>query len=185
MATPFFTGKGDDGRSGLFGSGSRRAKYDPIFELLGTLDELNAWIGLCRALSIREKCDPSLCSEPLKQVQHGLFTLQAQAAGADKALTPVKLTEIETAIALVAERTPPPATFCLPGGCLVSAYFDVARTIARRTERVYLKTWEHGGLPDWRSGSAYLNRLSSLLFALVRFTNRAEGVAEEAPQYSI
>lgn len=183
MTAPFYTGKGDSGQSGLYGQSARRRKYDPIFELLGTLDELNSWLGLCRAAAAEENCNAALCEAPLLDAQHALFVMQAQAAGAAKRLTAGHVTGLENAIDRLAERLIAPAGFCLPGGCRLSSYFDIARSVARRCERVFLQTAERCALPDQESGAAYLNRLSSLLYALVRYSNQANSASETAPNY--
>lgn len=183
MTSAYFTGKGDAGHSGLFGSAVRIPKHDPIFELLGTLDELNSWLGLCRELAASENPTSPL-SSPLEETQQALFILQAQVAGADKRLNEGHIGALEKAIAELTADLTGPEGFYLAGGCLLSAHFDVARTVVRRTERTLLTIAETRIIPGLGTAGAYLNRLSSLLYAMVRYANQRQNVSETAPSYA-
>ncbi len=187
MPAPFYTGRGDDGRSCLFGSGVRVPKQDPIFELLGTLDELNTWLGLCRAeAKIPGQSDEQTkrIAAPLEQAQHALFTLQAQVAGAAKHISLDHIETQEKTIELLSENLPLPDGFYLSGGCRLSAQLDIARTVARRAERLLWNIADTRVIPGLAPAAAYLNRLSSLLYVLVRHANQSHGIVETPPQYS-
>ncbi len=187
MLAPFYTGRGDDGRSCLFGSGVRVPKQDPIFELLGTLDELNAWLGLCRAeakIPGQSEEQTERIAEPLEQAQHVLFTLQAQVAGAAKHVSLEHIETQEKTIEQLGKTLPLPNSFYLPGGCRLSAQLDIARTVARHAERLLWNIADTRIIPGLAPAAAYLNRLSSLLYVLVRYANQSHGIIETPPQYS-
>lgn len=170
----------------------RLKKMDEVFEALGALDELNCLIGLCRIVAARasfRNLDAAGRSEllrALRAAQENLFVIQAGLAGAKKVLSAEKVVEIERTIAVCAERFPPVHSFVIPGATELGAQLDIARSVARRAERLYLRharrrTTAPAASPS--TAGAYLNRLSSLLFVLARLANHAQGVAEETPTY--
>lgn len=168
-----YTRGGDSGETGLIG-GARVSKADPVIEAIGSLDETNAWLGMIASLLE----DPSL-RRLLGECQGDLFELGAELAapGGPPRLKEQRIRELEEAIDRFAERVPPLRRFVLPGGDRAAAACHVARTVARRAERALVR------LPKERAGShatAYLNRLSDLLFVLARFINYRAGVAEPA-----
>lgn len=184
MKKVYYTGKGDDGTSSLFGKNKRFPKDDSLFDLLGTLDELNAWLGLCRAscnnFNIK---DSQLIKGSLEQTQEYIFIIQAEIAGSEKSLSEIHLHNIEKTIDTISERLTPPNSFYLPGGCIVSSFLDIARTVARRCERIFFKTQQIHTLQN-SFIPAYLNRISSLLYVLVRFVNMEKDIIEKSPQYT-
>ena len=172
-----YTKTGDDGTTGLFG-GARVKKASARVEAYGTVDELNAAIGVARAA----KLDPE-SEAVLARVQVDLFTLGAELACVpgkeDKLnmplLTPGDSERLERAIDAAEAASPPLKYFVLPGGSPQAAALHLARTIARRAERGVL------ALDDAPARSElviYLNRLSDLLFALARRANVEAGVAD-------
>ncbi len=184
MSAPYYTGKGDNGTSALFGASARLAKNEPVFELLGTLDELNCWLGLCRAnCAASGLAAAEYIQSILAHAQEALFIIQADVAGADIRLQPKQLKELETFISRLTEGLPKPESFYVPGGSILSSYFDLARTVARRCERAYVAAVPLNPTDTPATALAYLNRLSSLLYALVRFANRQSGAVEHAPSY--
>lgn len=183
MKKIYFTGKGDDGCSGLFNTTERFSKDDSVFDLLGTLDELNAWLGLCKASCNNFGAKNSkLIKESLEQTQEYIFIIQAEVAGSKKTLSEIHLRNIEKSIETISEHIHPPDSFYLPGGCVLSSFLDVARTVARRCERIYIKTQKKHAFQN-SFISASLNRISSLLYILVRFVNMEKNIAEKSPQY--
>jgi len=185
MIKSFYTGKGDDGSSGLFKISHRFSKNDPIFDLLGTLDELNSWLGLCKAYCQSLKAsNQELIQNILEQMQEHIFTIQAEIAGSEKALTRSDLETIERLIHKIGQSLIPPQSFLLPGGCVLSSYLDIARTIARRCERIFIKAHEVHNFSNYTILTAYLNRLSSLLYVLVRYINQNEHITEKSPTYN-
>jgi len=187
-----YTRKGDKGTTQFFGATERFSKASILPEALGTLDELNSYIGYCKA-KVREggytltvgKRKKSL-AEILHRVQECLFTIQAELAGAEKSINKTKVTELEKSTDSIERVLPPIHTFSIPGGTVLSAEFDIARTLARRAERRVVGVSEQTSEQRKVGGYtlAYLNRLSSLLFALARYVNHVEQVHEESPTYS-
>ncbi|MCL4403865.1 cob(I)yrinic acid a,c-diamide adenosyltransferase [Patescibacteria group bacterium] len=180
MKTVFYTGRGDGGES-LFGN-KKLPKSDPLFDLLGNLDELNALIGVCLT-------DPSGSDAVLKRIQEIIFiaAAEAAAAGFGYEIKPVNKmsaahTEfLEKEIQTLDEKLPALKNFVLPGGTRLAAELNLARAVCRRTERsAVLYNSKKPLSPELLK---FLNRLSSLLFALAREANRAAGRTEEHPNY--
>lgn len=175
-----FTGKGDGGTTKAFGCDQQRiSKASELPEALGSLDELNAFLGFVK---LRAK-DESRIAPVLREVQETLFVIQAQVAGADKKLRDGVVAEVEALVNSIEKEIPPITAFSIAGGTELSALLDVARTISRRTERRVIAVVELGLRDLPLETRAYLNRLSSLLFALARLTNHLEGIPEENPKY--
>jgi len=185
-----YTGKGDKGTTKVIDSKERFSKGSDIIEALGSLDELNSFLGLCKSKArkapeggvVLGKKEEKI-SEILREVQGNLFIIQAQVAGANKKIAKVKLTRIEKIINIIENEIPPIKGFSIAGGTELSSLLDFARTLARRTERrvVLVKEMNLGNLSDYTL--PYLNRLSSLLFALARLSNYRSGIKEESPNY--
>ena len=163
--TRIYTRTGDDGTTAL-GDGTRVPKTSPRIEAYGTVDELNAVLGVCWELA----------AEPLRarlrQVQNDLFDL-----GADLCVplsAPAGVARIGAARAARLERwideanapLPPLASFVLPGGGPLAAQLHVARTVCRRAERRTLDLAAHE--PVNPQDTIYLNRLSDLCFVWSR-----------------
>jgi cob(I)alamin adenosyltransferase len=169
-----WTGKGDDGTTGLY-FGGRETKASPRIEAVGAVDEAQAAIGLARA----EVAAGSELDRLLTQVERDLWVLMAELATApanraklveEESLVSGPMVEaVERAITDVGGRFELPSEFVVPGQDRTSALLDVARTVVRRAERAAVAALEGAGgshvLP-------YLNRLSSLLWTLARW---AEG----------
>ncbi|PIR98702.1 MAG: ATP:cob(I)alamin adenosyltransferase [Candidatus Colwellbacteria bacterium CG10_big_fil_rev_8_21_14_0_10_41_28] len=181
-----YTGKGDDGTTKIIGSEKRFTKGSEITEALGSLDELNSFLGICRTKSGDLSFDldnEGSFSSTIRSVQENLFIIQAQLAGADKILGEGALKDMEALIEKIENTIPPIKGFSIPGGTELSAFLDTARTLARRTEREVIRAKDKEFIKPEENTLAYLNRLSSLLFALARFANFKEGVEEENPSY--
>jgi cob(I)alamin adenosyltransferase len=176
----YYTRAGDDGTSGLFGTKARHAKDSPIFEALGTVDELISLLGVCRASLIDE------CSMPLRQVvrtaQERLFIIQAGLAGADYLITSEHLAALERDIDTISADIINPNSFIIPGANVSSANFDLARAVARRAERRVIAVAHKSDVTP--ETIAYLNRLSSLLYVIARCLARNTSCEEARPQYS-
>lgn len=172
-----YTRKGDGGTTKTLYCDQRLSKSSTIAEALGTLDELNSWLGLCRARLASE-------SVTLFEVQQNLFIVQAEVAGAEgKTINPEKVTAMEAKIDGVEKEMPPIKSFFIPGATEEGALLDCARTLSRRAERRVVAVHEEGKIKIGASSLAYLNRLSSLLYALARLANHRAGAKEEAPTY--
>lgn len=175
-----YTGKGDGGTTKTFGCNQERiSKSSELPEALGSLDELNAFIGFAK---MRARDDARI-SLVLRSVQESLFIIQAEVAGADKRLKPEAVSDIENIVNAIEKEIPPVKSFCIAGGTELSAILDVARTISRRTERRVVAVADLGLRELTTETRQYLNRLSSLLFALARLANTQAGIAEENPKY--
>ncbi len=182
-----YTRKGDGGTTKTLKQkpGERVSKASCTTEALGTLDELNSFLGLCKvkAQGLKWKIDDKTASEILGQAQQNLFIIQAELAGAEKTIKASKVGEIEMIVDEMEKQMPPIKSFFVSGGTEMGASFDVARTFVRRAERTVIRAIEAGEIVIGEHTRAYLNRLSSLCYALARFANFKEGVKEEPPRY--
>jgi cob(I)alamin adenosyltransferase len=174
-----YTGKGDDGTTSTFGSKTRFSKNSNVTEALGTLDEINSFLGL---IKIHGHVGLEL-GTLIGSIQNNLFIAQAETAGADKHIAHEAISEIEQIIGDIEATLPPVKSFFVSGGTELGALFDVARTIARRAERRMVAVHDEGTVVLSPDTLAYLNRLSSLLYALARDANHRAGISEESPKY--
>lgn len=180
-----FTGKGDDGTTKTFGCDQRISKSSSIAEALGTLDEVNSFLGLVKVRSFEKgfEYDGKKFGDIAHSIQQNLFIVQAELAGADKSIDGEKVKEAEVIINRIEKEMPPIKTFFISGGTELAAMFDVCRTLSRRAERRVVGVHDEGARPISAFTLAYLNRLSSLLYALARYSNHLGGMNEEAPSY--
>ncbi|MBX7165596.1 MAG: cob(I)yrinic acid a,c-diamide adenosyltransferase [Pirellulales bacterium] len=173
-----YTRTGDQGETGLFG-GPRVSKDAPRIEAYGTVDELNAVLGLVLTAPL-----PPAIGEILRRVQHELFELGAQLATPDPAkhnlslIGPDKVAAIEAEIDRYEATLPPLKNFILPGGSPAAAWLHLARTVSRRAERRVVTLARSPGEHVSIDAGIYLNRLSDLLFVLARAVNAQAGVAD-------
>jgi cob(I)alamin adenosyltransferase len=186
-----YTRKGDGGTTKTFGRDQQRiSKSSELPEALGTLDELNSFLGLAKVRA-KEAQDSGVkvgsktytTSRILRDVQEILFIVQAEVAGAPKKVGKAKVTEVEKIVNTIEKELPPITSFSIAGGTELSAILDVARTLSRRAERRVVAVHELGLRRISDNTRSYLNRLSSLLFALARFANHTSGIEEEHPTY--
>ena len=175
-----YTGKGDSGTTTAFGCDQQRiSKSSALPEALGCLDELNAFLGFVK---MRSTGEPRIAAA-LRGMQETLFIIQAEVAGAEKRVGEGAVKEVEKLVNEIEKEIPPLKGFSIAGGTELSALLDVARTLARRAERRVILVKELGLRELAPETLAYLNRLSSLLFAFARLANHLAGVAEETPRY--
>jgi len=186
-----YTRKGDGGTTSLFGCNQRLSKSSSIAEALGTLDELNSYIGLIRAdirgrgaFSVPVGKQKKGLEVLLEDMQQALFIVQAEIAGAEKKMPKGKVTTLERITDTIEQSIPPIHSFSLSGTTYPSALFDVARTVARRAERRVVEVSEEGEVRIGKHTLAYMNRLSSAFFALARYASHIEGAEEDAPTYT-
>lgn len=166
--------------SGLFSRKDRLPKNSPVFEALGTVDELNSLLGLCRAHPDKGKDETNIGNELLK-IQENLFIIQAELAGADKTLAQSNVDDLESSIERLESKIKNPQAFVIPGATEFSALCDYARAISRRAERVVINAKPTHAVS---AGTlAYLNRLSSFLYVLARYAASGDDVIEPSPQY--
>lgn len=167
-----YTRTGDDGSTGL-GDGSRVGKDSLRVSAYGTVDELNATIGMVLAA---DKV-PDAIRETLTQVQHDLFDLGGELCiPGMETIKDADVTRLESALDDLNDDLPPLKEFILPGGGMAAACCHLARTVCRRAERaVVALAREEEVRPQPRH---YLNRLSDLLFVMSRVLARASGFGE-------
>jgi cob(I)alamin adenosyltransferase len=180
-----YTRTGDAGQTGLV-DGSRLPKDSPRVEAYGTLDELNAALGLARVWNERSRQNAAArwLDGVLRALQDELFDLGSELATPPEVdypgkcqLGPGQIRAIEVLIDRCTAETKPLFSFVLPGGGPVSGFLHLARTICRRAERVLVRLSRE----EPRIGPyplAYLNRLSDLLFALSRWAGKHRGETE-------
>jgi len=174
-----YTRTGDEGTTGLFGGG-RVAKTHPRVEAYGDVDELNAAIGLARAIEQMPRID-----EVLVPLQRDLFAIGALLATPDRdkmkrqlekaSIDERRVTEMEHAIDDGDRELEPLKAFIIPGGSAKAAALHVARTVCRRAERRVIALTDEEIPPIV---VIYLNRMSDLLFTLARVVNRRAGTGE-------
>ena len=176
-----YTKAGDQGETALIG-GDRVSKASPRIDCYGTVDELNAALGLVRTALAVSPCGPRLLPI-VARLQNELFNLGAELATPDtrrRASSPAvaerHITALEAEIDELNEPLPELRSFILPGGGWVSAYLHLARTICRRAERLTVALGRVE--PIGEHAVTYLNRLSDALFVFGRWAAHTEGEPE-------
>jgi cob(I)alamin adenosyltransferase len=168
-----YTRTGDDGTTSL-GSGERRKKYDLRVDAYGTLDEVNAVIGLVRLHTTGDAAlDPALA-----RIQNDLFDVEADLClsekgpgGARLTVTDTQVTWLEGEIDRLNADLAPLRSFILPGGTPAAAYMHLARTVCRRAERIMVELRDQPGEMVTDASLKYVNRLSDFLFVAGRYAN--------------
>ena len=181
-----YTRKGDNGTTKTFSCDQRISKSSIIAEALGSLDEINSYLGLCKIKAQKEKLqlpDGSSVAKEVHKMQENLFIIQAEIAGSKMSITEEKIKELEKIIDAVEEELPPIKSFFISGGTKLAVLFDIARTVARRAERRVIGVENEGKININDFSKAYLNRLSSVLYALARLSNHKFGIKEDSPDY--
>jgi cob(I)alamin adenosyltransferase len=186
-----YTKSGDDGTTGVVG-GARYSKGSVLVESYGTCDELNSHLGLLRAMMANEETELSEGTVWLTRIQNRLFDIGSIMASPpdearletrladllkfDEQGREIALTQLEEQIDAWNQLIPEPESFVLPGGNLLNAQANVARTVCRRLERVVARRNDEFPLsPDVR---AYINRLSDFLFVFSRWLTWKVGGVE-------
>jgi len=168
-----YTRTGDDGTTSL-GSGQRRKKYDLRVAAYGTLDEVNAVIGIVR---LHTANDPEL-DPALARVQNDLFDVEADLCLAEKGPGGARLTVTDAQVEWLEREIDrfnaglaPLRSFVLPGGSAAASYMHLARTVCRRAERLMVEATVWTRSSAARSSLIYVNRLSDFLFVASRWAN--------------
>ncbi len=180
--TKIYTRTGDDGSTGLIG-GQRVSKSDPRIECYGTVDELNAGLGLVATIA------PAQLVEKLRRVQGELFVVGSHLAFAREdaaspasvslpALEDLMIDRLEMEIDAAQSELAALRNFILPGGCEITARLHLARTVCRRAERLLVAFAMDRPVPAVIL--VYLNRLSDWLFVQARCANHVAGI-EDVP----
>ena len=172
--TRIYTRTGDEGETSL-GDGTRTSKTEPLIAAIGSLDELNAALGLALAAGIPERL-----RTPLERIQNELFDL-----GADLSVPPAegarerlrigqeRIDSLERFCDELNAELEPLRSFVLPGGNEAGARLHLARAICRRAERDLLVA--AGEREQNPLLAVYVNRLSDLLFICARIAAGSEG----------
>jgi len=171
-----YTRSGDDGTTAL-GTGERRKKYDLRIEAYGTLDEVNAVIGVARLHTAGDAAFDAV----LGRIQNDLFDVEADLCmpseqgkgpgGARLAVTDAQVGWLEGEIDRLNAALAPLKSFILPGGSPAAAYLHLARTVCRRAERVMVELNDQPGETVTTAALKYVNRLSDFLFVASRVMN--------------
>jgi cob(I)alamin adenosyltransferase len=172
-----YTRTGDDGTTAL-GTGARRPKYDLRVAAYGTVDEANSVIGMARIHTAQEE---PILDQMLGRIQNDLFDLGADLCTPDGSgkrsetalrIAVTQVERIEREIDELNQGLAPLRSFVLPGGTPAAATLHLARTVARRAERLMV---ELASLPDETVSEPalhYINRLSDFLFVASRYANK-------------
>lgn len=171
-----YTRTGDDGTTGL-GTGERRLKSDLRVDAYGTVDEANACIGMAR---IHTAGDHPLIDAMLSRIQNDLFDLGADLAVPDDGkpldyeplrIVAAQTSRVEQDIDLLNKELQPLKSFVLNGGTPAAASLHLARTVARRAERLMVALAQDPAEHVNREALKYINRVSDFLFVAARAVN--------------
>ncbi len=180
-----YTRKGDSGTTRLVG-GQRVRKDNARIDAYGTIDELNAVIGVARVTIAEQHPEHEglgVLNTTLLRVQHELFNLGSILATLPEdvvpqmpRVTPRDIEALEQSIDAHNESLAPLRSFVLPGGTRLNAELHVARTVCRRAERLLVHMSEHEAIDA--DALAYVNRLSDALFVWSRYASHAASAPE-------
>ncbi len=177
-----YTKAGDRGRTQLIG-GDKVKKSHARIDCYGTIDELNATIGMCLA-ALEQSSAKAALSSKLIRIQNELFNVGTQLATPDAErraelpnIRPELVELLETEMDELNDDLPALTSFVLPGGSECSARFHIARTVCRRAERMVVELAETNTVDDVHI--SYLNRLSDTLFVFGRYSLVADGLPEQ------
>jgi cob(I)alamin adenosyltransferase len=159
-----YTKKGDKGKTKTFGGPISKA--DQLAVALGTIDELNSWIGVCRQMfSVQDL----VFNKNLQNMQTNLMIINSIIAGSKKySLKGAETARLEKIIDKLQKDLPELTNFVYPMG-----FLQVARAVARRAEREVITISQDKNILK------YLNRLSDALFVMARYGNQKQGIFEE------
>lgn len=171
------TKKGDRGKTSLTSSGRKKVVCKDCLEIevIGSVDELNSFLGMAASLARNGKL-----VRTLQFVQEGLFLLGAVLLGSQSKFPKERITKLEKEMVCLEKRLPRLTKFILPGGSKLASLLHVARAVARRAERDLVSFQKKEKIDPLLL--VYLNRLSDLLFLLARQANFKQRVKEKHPQ---
>jgi cob(I)alamin adenosyltransferase len=172
LLSKIYTRTGDDGTSAL-ATGERRQKSDLRFAAIGTVDELNAHVGVAR---LHAEALGGEVAAMLARIQNDLFDLGADLATPQRSearerlrIAATQVERLEREIDALNRSLAPLTSFVLPGGTPAAASLHLCRTVARRTERLMVDL--AGREPVNVEALHYINRLSDLFFVAARLAN--------------
>jgi cob(I)alamin adenosyltransferase len=176
-----YTRTGDDGSTGLIG-GKRVPKDSLRIEACGSLDELNALLGVVRSSML-----PDAVDKVLQDIQEHLFIIGSELATPGEAgrksagIGDDPVQSLEKKIDAFEDGLEPLRQFILPGGSAAGAALHMARAVARRAERHCVTLSRAERIED--AILHYLNRLSDLCFVLARYVNKQQSASEQHPAF--
>jgi cob(I)alamin adenosyltransferase len=183
--TRVYTRTGDDGETALVG-GARVPKDSPRIVAYGTLDELNAAVGLARVFNAEagpDRANHEWLDGVLKKIQNQIFDLGSELATPPAAayegmfrMSAAEVTELEQLMDHCQKDLAPLKSFTLPGGGRIQGFLHQARTVCRRAEREVLALSRAEPIGEWPL--RYVNRLSDLFFVLGRWVGKHMGEPE-------
>jgi len=169
-----YTRTGDKGETKL-STGEAVPKFATRVEAYGTVDELNAVIGVARL------CDDKTLDPALARIQNELFDLGADLATPERSGKPLgwealrildsQVDRLEQEIDALNADLAPLTSFVLSGGAPLASHLHLARTVCRRAERIAVRLNSEAGEAVSPAALKYLNRLSDLLFVMARWAN--------------
>ena len=176
-----YAGTGDRGETCVFGG--RLDKHDDRVDAIGSIDELNAFLGAAKAFS-----SSGDVKRVLGVLGNDVFSIGAELAGASSAdglkvgVKSESVKRLELLIDDVSQKLPVQEKFIIPSGTKAAMMLNLSRVVCRRAERALVKLDRNEKLnPDLLK---YSNRMSSLLHVLMRLENLEGGVEEKHPVYS-
>lgn len=178
-----YTKKGDDGKTNIFGCDQKFSKSSCIIEALGALDELNSYLGIIKCKFENYKVVEKSFRDIIHRIQNDLFVIQVEVAGAGKKIKDDEVEYIEKIMNDIEKELLPIKTFLISGVNEISANSDFARTLARRAERRVVAVSEEGIIKIDPQALVFMNRLSSFLYALVRYFAKEEVGSKDIPKY--
>ena len=178
---PIYSRQGDDGSTHVIG-GIKLSKSHPLLEAIGSIDELNVYIGYARLLSSDEGV-----ANLLKEIQSDLMRLSAELASVysptigrkSRNISSDDVQRLELYIDEYEAKLPSISKLLIPYGSEDSMQLQLARVVCRRAERAVVRLFKECPIGDHKYVIPYLNRLSDLLFILARYLNLKSGFKEE------
>lgn len=178
VLSKIYTRTGDGGQTSLVG-GQRVSKDSLRIDSYGTVDELNAYVGLVRTTveeSAVEHSEFVAFAATLRRIQHELFNLGSILATLPEDIHPkqpqittAEINRLEDEIDMANQNLPRLRSFVLPGGSRLDAELHICRTVCRRAERLLVRLLREGSVPA--EAVRYLNRLSDAFFVWSRWAN--------------
>jgi len=186
-----YTGRGDNGTTTLFDCKQGRiSKSAFLIEALGSVDELNAYLGIIKVysemdkLTLKQGTKNISYSSIIEEIQQNLFVIQAELGGSKMFVDKKELKKIENIINQIGKVLPPITSFTISGGSIISSGLDFARTLARKSERRIVSVVDDKSRIINPNTISYMNRLSSILFAMSRYANHIFSIPENHPKYN-
>lgn len=172
---PIYTKRGDSGQTSMYDPENKQMKRISKDSLrvwaIGSVDEINSFLGICITL-----CEDKKLLAKLEKVQRDLFTVGSSLAGAKLPFSIAKVNFLEREIDAMEEQLPVLKNFILPGGVPLAAHLQFVRALTRRAER---RVVAYNKIETVKpTVMQYLNRLSDYFFVLARYVNSQSGIGD-------